>query len=173
MHCYIRSINLRLDFALIEDAIVRESLPKLNLNVLVRKVRNRGLRIRSQPKNVGEIELHLGAAASSSRNLITTEYGLVQHGRRPIAGVSALRRHVAMNHADAAHTLVGLSRTFTRRSTGLRFRVRRGRLPVLRRLLSLRLSDLHRRTGLLRGTGTFLSGLTPHANREGTCYCKS
>src|SRR5258708_29016780 len=160
MHCYIRSINLRLDFALIEDAIVRESLPKLNLNVLVRKVRNRGLRIRSQPKNVGEIELHLGAAASSSRNLITTEYGLVQHGRRPIAGVSALRRHVAMNHADAAHTLVGLSRTFTRRPTGLRFRARRGRVPVLRRLLAPRVAVRPRHTGLLRGAAVLLTDLS-------------
>src|SRR5260370_8045514 len=93
MHRYIRSINLRLDLALIEDAIVRESLPKLNLNVLVRKVCNSGLRVRSQPKNVGEIELHLCAAASSSRNLIATQYALVQLPRHPAAGIPPLPPH--------------------------------------------------------------------------------
>src|SRR5258708_37853887 len=95
---YLRNSNLRPDLALIEDAIVRESLPKLNLNVLVRKVRDCGLSIRAEAKNVGVIELHLGAAASSSRNLIATAYWLVQHGRRPTARVPALLRRLAMDH---------------------------------------------------------------------------
>jgi hypothetical protein len=82
-----------------------------------------------------------------------------------------------MSHADATYTLVSLCRALAGRSTGLSFvsdlgRLTGLRLPRLRRtsglgwLGGLALSYFHRRTGLLRRTGAFLSGLRLCANRE-------
>jgi hypothetical protein len=73
----IRRIDLRLGFALIENAVVGESLRQLNLNVIVGEVCNIDLRVRPQAKNIGEVKLHFGASTRSRRNLIAIEHGLI------------------------------------------------------------------------------------------------
>ncbi len=64
MHRDVRRIDFWLSLALIKDRVVGQALSKLNLDVLLGKVRDVGLRIRSQAKNVGEVKLHLGPPAS-------------------------------------------------------------------------------------------------------------
>jgi hypothetical protein len=63
MNSDVRSVDLRLGFTLVEDAVIGEPLRQLNLDVIVSESRNIGLRVRPQAKNIGEVELHFGASA--------------------------------------------------------------------------------------------------------------
>src|SRR5207302_5126933 len=125
-----------------------QALAELNLDVFVSEVRDVGLRIRSQAKYVREVKLHLGTPARSRGNLVAVDYRLIQYGRRPVARIPALRRDLAMDHTDAAHSLISLRGTFTRRSTRLSFLARWVCLPVFRRGRRLRLPDPHGSVGV-------------------------
>src|ERR1700691_3267338 len=180
-------VDLRLSFTFTKDGVIGQALSDLNLNVLLREVRDVGLGIRSQAKNVGVVELYLRSPARSSGNFIAVDHGLIQDCRRPRAGIPALRRDVAMNHADAAHTSVGLCRAFPGWSAGLSFFSELGRrtglgLPRLRwlsrlgrrtRLRGLRLSDFHRRLWLLSRSRTGLGSLGFDGERECACQRQS
>src|SRR5580698_7743505 len=108
MNRNVRRVNLGLSLALTEHGVIGQTLRDLNLYVFIREVRDIGLRVRSQAKNVRVIELNFRAAASSSGNFVAVHHRLIQYCRRPCTGISALRRYVAMNHADAADTLISL-----------------------------------------------------------------
>src|ERR1700692_4612483 len=108
MHRDVGSIDLRLGFALIEDAVIGETLRQLNLDMVVSEICNIGFSVRSQAKNIGEVELHFSAPTCCCGNFIAIEHRLIQHGCGPIARISSLRGHIAVNHADAAYTLVRL-----------------------------------------------------------------
>ncbi len=73
----VRRIDLRLSLALAKHGVIYQALPHLNLNVLVRKPRDIGLRVRSEAKNVGEVELHLGPPACSGGNFVAVDHGLI------------------------------------------------------------------------------------------------
>ena len=84
-------------------------------------------------KNVGKIELQFGASVVAGRNFVAGHHWLVQDDSRPVSGVAALRRHIAVNQADTCHALIRLRRSFARRPPGLRL----GRLCVGRLILGL------------------------------------
>src|SRR3982074_1021412 len=162
MYRHVRSVDLRLGLTVFEDGIVRDPLRQLNLNIALREVHNIRLRVVSETNNVGEIELQLSARVVRRRNLVTADNRSVQRRRRPIAGVSALGRHIPMNHADSSYALISLRWSLTGWSIGigLSFHARR---------LVLRLPCLHGRTRLVRGARTFLSRLRQRMETEKTC----
>jgi hypothetical protein len=77
MNGHIRCVDFRLGFALVEDAVIGQSLGQLNLDVVVSEIGNIGLRVRPQAKNVGEVELDLCSATCGRRNLIAIEHRLI------------------------------------------------------------------------------------------------
>src|SRR5258708_34699557 len=50
-------------------------------------------------------ELQFGARLVASLNPVTLKNGSIQRSRRPVSRVAALRGNVAMNQADARHTI--------------------------------------------------------------------
>jgi hypothetical protein len=66
MQRYVRSVDLRLCLTFAKHRVIDQPLPNLHLNVSLGKIREGGLRARTQPQNVGEIELHLGTPARTS-----------------------------------------------------------------------------------------------------------
>src|SRR5260370_15354593 len=58
-----------------------------------------------EAKHVGIIELQFGARSVASRSAVTRKAGSIQRRRRPVSRVAALRGNVAMNQADARHTI--------------------------------------------------------------------
>src|SRR5208283_4065582 len=109
-------IDFGIRIAVLVDGVVRHSVPKLNLNLRARELRNIGLRMLSQAQHVGIVELKFGARFVAGGNAVTREDGGVEHSRGPVFGIAALRGNVTMNQTDARHAS-GLSRS---RRTGSR-----------------------------------------------------
>src|ERR1700693_1318144 len=63
MQSNVRSVDLRLCLTFAKHRVIDQPLPNLHLNVSLGKIREGGLRVRTQAKNVGKIELHLSAPA--------------------------------------------------------------------------------------------------------------
>ena len=170
MNGYVRGIDLGFGFTVFGNAEVGDALRQLNLNISFCQVRHIGLRVRTQAKNIGKVELQFCAGVVAGGNLVAGHYGLIQRGSGPVSGVPALRGNVGMNQADASHALVGLHRSFAFRSTWLSFSglrivgirvIRRTtllwipHLPIARlgiarlRVLRRRLAYLHPSAGLI------------------------
>jgi hypothetical protein len=159
MYRNIRGIDLGLSLTVFEYRIVGNALPKLNLNVSLRQVGNVGLGIASQAENIGIVQLHFGSRIVTRRKLVTADNRGIQCRCRPITRVSALSRHVAMNHADARHPLISLRRLLAGRRCGL--------------IGPLRLSDLKGRIGLLRRPRPVLRGLGLRTQTQSTGHRQS
>src|SRR5450755_3472414 len=168
----VRGINLRLGFSVFRNVEVRDALGQLNLDGSFRERREVDLSVRTQAKNIREVELQFGAGVVSGGDFVAGHRRLIQRGRGPVAGIAALGRHIAVNQADAGHTLIGLRRRFARRSTRLCLSwLCVGGLTIIRPCLHrLRfrtgLTDLHGRTRLIRGRGPFIGRLCQRAERE-------
>jgi hypothetical protein len=75
----VRSINLRLCFAVFGDNVIRNALAQLHLNLFVREFDDVDLCVRSQAKRVGEVQLQLSARVVAGRYLVATHNRLVQY----------------------------------------------------------------------------------------------
>jgi hypothetical protein len=111
----VRRVDFGIRIAVLVDGVVRHSVPKLNLNLRARELRNIGLRVLSQAQHVGIVELKFGARFIAGGNAVTREHGGIEHSRGPVFGIAALRGNVTVNQTDARHAS-GLNRSRRTRS---------------------------------------------------------
>ena len=174
MDRHVRSVDFRLGFTIFRDRVVGDALAQLNLDILFREVRDIRFAVRSEAKGISEIELQLSARIVSGGNLVAGHYRLIQCCRRPIAGVTALRRYIPVHQTDAGHTLVGLRGSFARGPSGfslgwLGFVGRRvGSALILTDRAIRILSDFHGGAGLIGHRRTFFGRLRKRADRQHT-----
>ena len=98
-------IDFRVRIAALVHGVVRHTVSQLNLDLRARQLRDVGLRVFRQPERVGIVKFKFSACFVAGRNPISGKHGSIQRRRRPILGIAALRRHIAMNQADACHAI--------------------------------------------------------------------
>ena len=104
MNGNIRRIDFDVGLVALEHAEVSEAFAELQLNLRALSAAMVACELSANPQNVGEVELHFSAALIAGRNFVSRRHRRVQRSRRPIPGIAALRRYVAMNQADARHS---------------------------------------------------------------------
>ena len=102
---HVGRIDLRIRIAVLVDGVVRHAVPKLNLDLRMRELRDVGLRMLSQPQHVCVVKLEFSARLVAGRNAVARQHRRIERSRRPILGVATLRGDVAMNQADARHSI--------------------------------------------------------------------
>src|SRR5208282_1528474 len=107
---YVGSIDFSVGIATFEYRVVRHAMSKLNLDLRARELHQVRLAVLGQPKRVGIVEFQFSPRLVSGRNPVTRQHGSIQHRRRPILRVAALRRYVAMNQTHAGHAILLLRR---------------------------------------------------------------
>ncbi len=80
---------------------------QLNLITVVVQLSHPELGIGGQPDQVGPVELNLRARAGAGQDSVSGKQRAIDRRRHPLAGVSALHRHVARNEAEPGDALAG------------------------------------------------------------------
>jgi hypothetical protein len=107
---HVGRIDFGVRIAILEDGVVRHSTSQLNLDLRAGELGDVDLRMFSQAKHVGVVELKFGARFVPGRNTVARDHGSIEHSRSPATGVATLRGDVTMNQTDAGDA-VGLSRS--------------------------------------------------------------
>ena len=99
----VGGVNFDVSFAALENCVVNQSASDLYLDLGTRQTGDRSQRVVAKTQNIGMIELHFSPGTDTGRDLVTAHDRLVQRAGRPIAGISALRRNISVNQADARY----------------------------------------------------------------------
>jgi hypothetical protein len=103
MNCGVGRVNLYRCLVTLQNVVSDETLSDLNLNVRAREVRDlRGGPIR-HTQNICVVELKFSAGSVSGGNAVVDRNGSVHRNGDPLAVVTALRRNVSTDEADACN----------------------------------------------------------------------
>ena len=93
---HIRRVDLDFGLGILEDGVIRQPLPDLDLDVRPLHDCDLCLRVVTETKDVRMVELQLGLGTVSCRDPVASDQGLIQRRGCPVTRVAALRRNIAL-----------------------------------------------------------------------------